>query len=361
MLFPLVAREVVLRLLQTEQAPRITAALDGSGTSVVAAATALLNGRMAEPWSMERLARELRVSESTLFARFKEATGMTPAQYLKRTRLGEARRLMVVHGDAAARAASVVGFRSASHFSRAYREAYGRPPAADAVAARAQLALATAVSLWRRDGSDWRRGAGWCRASSPEDGASGGRAPALRSPEGRTRQEGAGRTRGGGGEGQGDRGSLDDGGDGQSRGEPDGGRQEARDDDGGYQAERVVEDHGECVDPGGDRSADQESGRDREERHEDQEGGVGRPPVVLRDDRLVDGRVGDPGDADDAEGLECADDAADQHDDGPRPPARCVVELSVHVSPCADPRVRSWVVAVSVVGHGVRGGGPSTR
>lgn len=144
-LFPLVAREVVLRLLQTEQAPRITAALDGSGTSVVAAATALLNGRMAEPWSMERLARELRVSESTLFARFKEATGMTPAQYLKRTRLGEARRLMVVHGDTAARAASAVGFRSASHFSRDYREAYGRPPAADAVAARAQLVLATAV------------------------------------------------------------------------------------------------------------------------------------------------------------------------------------------------------------------------
>lgn len=144
-LFPLVSREVVLRLLQTEQAPRITAALDGTGVSVVAGATALLNGRMAEAWSMERLARELRVSESTLFARFKEATGMTPAQYLKRTRLGEARRRMVVHGDTAARAAVAVGFRSASHFSRDYREAYGRPPAADAVVVRGQLAVAGAV------------------------------------------------------------------------------------------------------------------------------------------------------------------------------------------------------------------------
>ncbi|UBQ03684.1 AraC family transcriptional regulator [Curtobacterium sp. TXMA1] len=144
-LFPLVSREVVLRLLQTEQAPRITAALDGTGVSVVAGATALLTGRMSEAWSMERLARELRVSESTLFARFKEATGMTPAQYLKRTRLGEARRRMVVHGDTAAQAAAAVGFRSASHFSRDYREAYGRPPAADAVVVRAQLALATAV------------------------------------------------------------------------------------------------------------------------------------------------------------------------------------------------------------------------
>ncbi len=144
-LFPLVSREIVLRLLQTEQAPRITAALDGTGPSVVAGATALLTGRMAEGWSMERLARELRVSESTLFARFKEATGMTPAQYLKRTRLGEARRRMVVHGDTAARAAAAVGFRSASHFSRDYREAYGRPPAADAVMVRGQLAVAGAV------------------------------------------------------------------------------------------------------------------------------------------------------------------------------------------------------------------------
>jgi AraC-like DNA-binding protein len=94
---------------------------------------------------MERLARELRVSESTLFARFKEATGMTPAQYLKRTRLGEARRRMVGHGDTAAQAAATVGFRSASHFSRDYREAYGRPPAADAVVVRGQLAVAGPV------------------------------------------------------------------------------------------------------------------------------------------------------------------------------------------------------------------------
>lgn len=70
---------------------------------------------------------------------------MTPAQYLKRTRLGEARRRMVVHGDTAARAAAVVGFRSASHFSRDYREAYGRPLAADAVVVREQLAVASAL------------------------------------------------------------------------------------------------------------------------------------------------------------------------------------------------------------------------
>lgn len=145
-LFPLVSREIVLRLLQTEQAPRILAALDGGvGASLVTTATAVLNDRMAEPWSMDRLAGELRVSESTLFTRFKQATGMSPAQYLKRTRLGEARRRMVVRGETAAQAAAEVGYRSASHFSRDYREAYGRPPARDAVVAREQLAVAVAV------------------------------------------------------------------------------------------------------------------------------------------------------------------------------------------------------------------------
>ncbi|WP_258371382.1 helix-turn-helix domain-containing protein [Curtobacterium sp. MCLR17_044] len=68
---------------------------------------------MDEPWSTSLLASTLRVSGSTLFARFKEASGMTPVQYLKRTLLGEARRRMVVHGDTAAWAAAAVGFRIA--------------------------------------------------------------------------------------------------------------------------------------------------------------------------------------------------------------------------------------------------------
>lgn len=139
-LFPLVSREVVLRLLQTEQAPRILAALDND--SVVARATVLLNGRLDEPWSMDGLAAALTTSASTLFTRFKQATGMSPAQYLKRARLGEARRRMVVLGETAARAATAVGYRSASHFSRDYREAYGRPPAEDAAWAREAFATA---------------------------------------------------------------------------------------------------------------------------------------------------------------------------------------------------------------------------
>ncbi|MFJ6612097.1 AraC family transcriptional regulator N-terminal domain-containing protein [Streptomyces sp. NPDC091289] len=135
---PLLAREIVLRLLQTDQAPRVLAAV-GDHDPVVPRAVRLLTDRMAEPWSMSGLAAAVGTSQPTLFRRFREATSMTPVQYLKRLRLGEAQHRMVVFGESAARAASAVGYRSAPHFSRDYRHLYGRTPAADASRLREQL------------------------------------------------------------------------------------------------------------------------------------------------------------------------------------------------------------------------------
>ncbi|MFE7624573.1 AraC family transcriptional regulator N-terminal domain-containing protein [Streptomyces sp. NPDC057509] len=135
---PLISREIVLRLLQTDQAPRVLAALD-DGDPVVPRAVSLLTDRMAEPWSMRTLAAEISTSQPTLYRRFKEATSMTPTQYLKRLRLGEARHRMVVLGESAAQAAIAVGYRSVPHFTRDYRHLYGAPPAADGTRLREQL------------------------------------------------------------------------------------------------------------------------------------------------------------------------------------------------------------------------------
>ncbi|MEV0847220.1 AraC family transcriptional regulator [Streptomyces sp. NPDC049954] len=137
-LAPLIAREIVLRLLQTDQAPRVLAAVD-DGDPAVPRAARLLTDRLADPWSMSDLAAAVGISQPTLFRRFKEATSMTPGQYLKRLRLGEAQHRMVVLGETAAQAASAVGYRSAPHFSRDYRQLYGRTPAADASRLREQL------------------------------------------------------------------------------------------------------------------------------------------------------------------------------------------------------------------------------
>lgn len=127
---PLISREIVLRLLQTDQAPRVVAAID-DGDPVVPRAVGVLTDRMGEPWSMGALAVEVRASQATFLRRLKEATSMTPVPYLKRLRFGEARHRMVVLGESAAQAALAVGYRSVPRFSCDYRHFYGASPAAD--------------------------------------------------------------------------------------------------------------------------------------------------------------------------------------------------------------------------------------
>ena len=68
----------------------------------------------------------------TLTRRFRQLTGMSPLGFLRRLRLGEARRLLLVRGETAAGAAAAVGYASPSHFGRDYRRAYETTPAADA-------------------------------------------------------------------------------------------------------------------------------------------------------------------------------------------------------------------------------------
>lgn len=151
-LAPLLAREVVLRLLQSDQAPRILAAGATPDADTVSRAVALIVDELARPWSLDELAARVGVSASTLGRRFGTVTGMSPLQYQKRTRLGEARRRMIVRGETAAEAASAVGYRSASHFSRDYRAAYREAPGRDAVRARELLAAIPRDGL---DEADW--------------------------------------------------------------------------------------------------------------------------------------------------------------------------------------------------------------
>ncbi|GMA33754.1 hypothetical protein GCM10025875_37460 [Litorihabitans aurantiacus] len=138
-LAPLLSREIVLRLLQSDQAPRLLAAAEHARADVVGAAIARMDQALADPWTVESIASAAGTSPATLRRRFRELTGLTPMHYLKRLRLGEARRAMVVDGLSAAQASVRVGYLSASHFSRDYRATYGRPPGADGTALRAQL------------------------------------------------------------------------------------------------------------------------------------------------------------------------------------------------------------------------------
>lgn len=138
-LAPLLRREITYRLLRGEAGWRLRqiAAVDGQGHQIARAIT-LLRQRWAEPLRVEDLAREALMSVSSFHHHFKAFTGMSPLQFQKQLRLGEARRLMLTeHLDAAA-AAYRVGYESASQFSREYARQFGAPPGRDIAALRAR-------------------------------------------------------------------------------------------------------------------------------------------------------------------------------------------------------------------------------
>ena len=138
-LAPLLNRELIVRLLQSDQAARVLAAATHANADIVTAAITTLTRRLAEPWTLDAIAASVGASPTTVSRRFRELTGLTPMRYLKRLRLGEARRLLITDGDTAAQAGAAVGYVSASHFSRDYRSAYGRSPASDATDLRERM------------------------------------------------------------------------------------------------------------------------------------------------------------------------------------------------------------------------------
>jgi AraC-like DNA-binding protein len=74
------------------------------------------------------VAREVGMSESSFYQKFREITGTTPHQYQKSLRLIEAHTLLSLDGYSVSDAAFAVGYESASHFSRDYLKKFGIPP-----------------------------------------------------------------------------------------------------------------------------------------------------------------------------------------------------------------------------------------
>ncbi|WP_439344131.1 AraC family transcriptional regulator [Vacuolonema iberomarrocanum] len=77
---------------------------------------------------VSEMAREVGMSESSFYQKFREITGTTPHQYQKALRLIEAHTLLSLDGYSVSAAAFAVGYESASHFSRDYSKKFGIPP-----------------------------------------------------------------------------------------------------------------------------------------------------------------------------------------------------------------------------------------
>lgn len=129
---PLIEKEIVVRLLDSPHGIHLRhlAAL-GSPNSQVLKAVTWLKQNYTEAINMNELAQQAHMSASTFRQHFKALTGTSPLQYLKTLRLQEARDQMLVRGVDATLASNLVGYESASQFSREYSRLFGLPPQKD--------------------------------------------------------------------------------------------------------------------------------------------------------------------------------------------------------------------------------------
>ena len=146
-LAPLAERELLYRLLTGPQGANMRQVAGGRGHAArVARAIAWIKRHFAEPFGVDRLAREAGMSPSAFHAHFKAVTAMSPLQYRAQLRLQEARRLMLAESLDAATAGFRVGYESPSQFSREYRRLFGEPPQRDVARMRAAPELATMMA-----------------------------------------------------------------------------------------------------------------------------------------------------------------------------------------------------------------------
>ncbi len=141
-LAPLITREIIYRLLRSEQGARLNHLLTSEGdTRRITRAVNHLREHIEEPLKIENMARQLGMSVSSFHGHFKSVTAMSPVQFQKQIRLQEARRLMLGENLDVASASFRVGYEDPSYFSREYKKLFGAPPQRDIAKLRSNLGV----------------------------------------------------------------------------------------------------------------------------------------------------------------------------------------------------------------------------
>ncbi len=128
---PLVLGELVFRLLRSEWAAELRrSAAHGGDHQRVARAMAFMRANLGRRLTVATIARQVAMSPSHFAHRFREVARTSPMTYLKHLRLSEARVLLLQEGLRPAEVAGKVGYASATHFHRDFKQRFELPPAA---------------------------------------------------------------------------------------------------------------------------------------------------------------------------------------------------------------------------------------
>ncbi|SCW81710.1 AraC family transcriptional regulator [Pseudomonas sp. NFACC05-1] len=139
---PSLVREIYYRILTGEQGGSMRAALSRQGHfGQITRAIRKIHSSYQERLDVEALAREANMSVPSFHVHFRSVTDASPMQYLKSTRLHQARLLMLRNAMNASTAAFSVGYESASQFGREFKRLFGRTPQAEVEWMKATYAL----------------------------------------------------------------------------------------------------------------------------------------------------------------------------------------------------------------------------
>jgi AraC-like DNA-binding protein len=152
---PALVREICYHVLIGEQGGAMRAALTSQGHfGKIARALRRIHADFAGDLDVGTLALDAGMSVPAFHAHFKAVTQSSPIQYLKSTRLHQARLLMVRSGVTAAAASFTVGYESPSQFSREFKRLFGRSPGDEAAFMKQTLALRPATPYHAAHGAN---------------------------------------------------------------------------------------------------------------------------------------------------------------------------------------------------------------
>ncbi|MGN4190670.1 AraC family transcriptional regulator N-terminal domain-containing protein [Burkholderia gladioli] len=139
---PGLLRELYFRVLTGAQGASMREALAMRGQfGRIGRSLRLIHAAYAQPLDVAQLAGEAGMSTPSFHSHFKAITQVSPMQYLKSTRLHQARLLMVRQDLTAEAAGHAVGYTSASQFSREFKRLFGATPAAETRRMRESFAI----------------------------------------------------------------------------------------------------------------------------------------------------------------------------------------------------------------------------
>ncbi|HEY2023661.1 AraC family transcriptional regulator [Paraburkholderia sp.] len=135
-------RELYFRVLTGAQGRAMREALAMRGQfGRIGKSLRLIHAAYAQPLDVAQLAGEAGMSVPSFHSHFRSVTQLSPMQYVKSTRLHQARLLMVRQDLSAEAACHAVGYTSPSQFSREFKRLFGLTPAAESKRLRESFAM----------------------------------------------------------------------------------------------------------------------------------------------------------------------------------------------------------------------------